>query len=67
MARDDIDPNLLINGLEPVTALAREYMNDVGLARLLPFDCGAQMPECLDSAVALDKFSVWISGIPGVE
>jgi Domain of unknown function (DUF4384) len=29
-----IDPTLLINGLEPVSALAREYFADVGIARL---------------------------------
>ncbi len=29
-----IEPNLMINGLEPVTALAEEYLKDVGLARL---------------------------------
>ncbi len=32
--RAGIDPELLINGLEPVAALAREYSKDVGLARL---------------------------------
>lgn len=29
-----IDPQLLVGGLEPVTALAREYTRDVGLTRL---------------------------------
>ena len=47
-----IDPNLLINGLEPVTALAREYMNDVGLARLAA-EVGLTMAETADRIARL--------------
>ena len=39
-----IDPRLLINGLEPVSALAREYVANVGVARLAA-ESGATVSE----------------------
>lgn len=39
-----LEPGLLINGLEPVTALAQEYLKDVGLARLAA-EVGATQAE----------------------
>ena len=39
-----IDPRLLINGLEPVSALAREYVANVGVARLAA-ESGATVTE----------------------
>lgn len=39
-----IDPDLLVQGLEPVAALAREYTRDVGLFRLAA-EAGLTVPE----------------------
>jgi hypothetical protein len=39
-----VDPGLLVGGLEPVTALAREYTRDVGLFRLAA-EAGLTVPE----------------------
>lgn len=39
-----IDPGLLVAGLEPVSALAREYTRDVGLLRLAA-EAGMPVPE----------------------
>ena len=47
-----IDPNLLIDGLEPVTALGREYAKDVGLARLAA-EAGLTMPQTRDRLTRL--------------
>ncbi len=47
-----IDPNLLIDGLEPVAALGREYAKDVGLARLAA-EAGLTVPETRDRLMRL--------------